>query len=428
MKIGEFAKVCDTRISVLRHYDKEKLLIPVYIDRFTGYRYYSQEQIPVFFRITALKQAGFSLSEIREMIARVNDDTEIIELFDQKEAEIKAMLQNLKSAKKMMLGANVMIHVVFIETEKGIFAKCEKVNANYLKTVYEQMDNVIAASDYQRISVMQLQENSDNKEQELICEVVKLNKEIAPLKENIQLSFENDEAVIGKWETIGEYAVKEEFYEDKECRNNWYYEYPNGIYFLPDGEHYWCYGWTKGKLLIDTGDSSSVNEYEIEEIDGERYMFAAMKSYHYRRGGVPKILVLKQADQTRYSAKDLARKDNIDMPFVDDKRVIGKWKAYDFIAAKEEFSSEGSGEPPIFFKEIEFFEGGSCTSVYGEEVISGDDKQVWTKGFVLRKWNSCACAYEIRTVDDRDYLIIEWKSGDYRWGGFDTDYYVFVRG
>ena len=53
--------------------------------------------------------------------------------------------------------------------------------------------------------------------------------------------------------------------------------------------------------------------------------------------------------------------------------------------------------------------------------------QVWTKGYVLRKWNSSACAYEIRTVDGKDFLIIEWKSGDYRWGGFPTDYYVFVR-
>lgn len=97
MKIGEFAKVCDTRISVLRHYDKEKLLIPVYIDRFTGYRYYSKEQIPVFFRITALKQAGFSLSEIKGMIERVDNNVEIIELFDQKEAEIIPLSKRRKA-------------------------------------------------------------------------------------------------------------------------------------------------------------------------------------------------------------------------------------------------------------------------------------------------------------------------------------------
>lgn len=63
MKIGEFAKVCNTKISVLRHYDKQNLLRPIYIDKFTGYRYYSQEQISIFFRITALKEAGFTLAE-----------------------------------------------------------------------------------------------------------------------------------------------------------------------------------------------------------------------------------------------------------------------------------------------------------------------------------------------------------------------------
>ena len=41
--------------------------------------------------------------------------------------------------------------------------------------------------------------------------------------------------------------------------------------------------------------------------------------------------------------------------------------------------------------------------------------------------NHTACAYEIVTVEDTDYMIIEWKSGDYRWGGYDTDYYVFIR-
>ena len=60
MKIGEFANICNTKISVLRHYDKQDLLKPEYIDRFTGYRYYSKEQIAIFFRITALKKAGFS--------------------------------------------------------------------------------------------------------------------------------------------------------------------------------------------------------------------------------------------------------------------------------------------------------------------------------------------------------------------------------
>jgi len=114
---------------------------------------------------------------------------------------------------------------------------------------------------------------------------------------------------------------------------------------------------------------------------------------------------------------------------VNDPCVIGKWRSVAYLLHKEEFVADGSAEPEkdLFFKEMEFFENGHINAVYGEELIGGDEKQVWTKGFVLRKFNSTACAYEIRRACGIDYLIIEWKSGDYRWGGFDTDYYVFVR-
>ena len=60
MQIGAFAKLCGTKISVLRHYDKTGLLHPDYTDRFTGYRYYAKEQMADFLKISALKAAGFS--------------------------------------------------------------------------------------------------------------------------------------------------------------------------------------------------------------------------------------------------------------------------------------------------------------------------------------------------------------------------------
>ena len=68
MRIGDFAKACKTNISVLRHYDKIGLLKPLYIDRFTGYRYYDQQQIEVFKRISELKSVGFTLAQIRAML------------------------------------------------------------------------------------------------------------------------------------------------------------------------------------------------------------------------------------------------------------------------------------------------------------------------------------------------------------------------
>ena len=53
--------------------------------------------------------------------------------------------------------------------------------------------------------------------------------------------------------------------------------------------------------------------------------------------------------------------------------------------------------------------------------------QTWTKGFVLRKWNHTACAYQLCQIDGVEYLFVEWKSGDYTYGGLEPQYYVFTR-
>ena len=81
MKIGEFAKLCGTKISVLRHYDREGLLEPQHIDKFSGYRYYTSEQILSFYRINALKKAGFSLQEIKEIISGKKTNKEFDAIF-----------------------------------------------------------------------------------------------------------------------------------------------------------------------------------------------------------------------------------------------------------------------------------------------------------------------------------------------------------
>lgn len=230
------------------------------------------------------------------------------------------------------------------------------------------------------------------------------------LHEDVNVPFENDEEVIGKWEIVGETSVNMGGKKRE-------------LFFLPNGEWYWCYSWTKGKFLYNDGASSRVCDYTLENRGDGLYMIIDFKTSI----GID-VITLKKADGKRYTAEEIARKDNIDMPFVNDEKVLGKWKAAGFIESKEDFSPDtlDSGFEP-YFKEIEFLPDGSCTSIYGGETISGGDKQVWTKGYVLRKWNKTACAYEIKKSGGKEYLIIEWKSGDYRWGGYDTNYYVFVR-
>ena len=73
LKIGDFSKLSRVSIRMLRHYDEIGLLTPAMTDAFTGYRYYCEEQLPVIGRITALKDMGFGLSAIKELLVCYDD-------------------------------------------------------------------------------------------------------------------------------------------------------------------------------------------------------------------------------------------------------------------------------------------------------------------------------------------------------------------
>ena len=357
MKIGEFANRCNTQISVLRHYDKKKLLSPVYIDNFTGYRYYSESQIAVFSYIRELKEAGFTLGEIKTILYS-HDSENVRKIVDRNQARLLKMLQNLEALKQRISGGIVM------------------------------------------------------------------EQQYKPFIENLDLPFVNDEQVIGKWIVMPDDPGIDP--SDIPIGNG-----TRELYFLPNGESYWCYGWTKGKFFYRDGYNSFANDYQLEQRDDGLYMTVFFKSFDYPETGEITKIALKKLDSEHYSAAEIARKDDIDKPFVADQQILGRWISVDYLRDKSEKKNyrperkSFSGE--CFFKEIEFFENGLCTSVYGDEVISGEKMQTWTKGYVLRKWNSTACAYEIQQHDGKEYLIMEWKSGDYRWGNMETDYYVFAR-
>lgn len=69
IKIGDFARLSQVSVVTLRYYDEIDLLKPVRVDTFTGYRFYSADQLPRLNRILALKDLGFALDQIRLMLA-----------------------------------------------------------------------------------------------------------------------------------------------------------------------------------------------------------------------------------------------------------------------------------------------------------------------------------------------------------------------
>lgn len=67
-KIGDFSRLGQVSVRMLRHYDDLGLLKPAHIDPFTDYRYYTIEQLPRLNRILALKDLGLALEKIADLL------------------------------------------------------------------------------------------------------------------------------------------------------------------------------------------------------------------------------------------------------------------------------------------------------------------------------------------------------------------------
>ena len=69
LKIGEFSKLSLTTVKALRFYEKEGLLIPAYVDEWTGYRFYETAQLDTAAKIKSYRQLGLSIEEIRSIFS-----------------------------------------------------------------------------------------------------------------------------------------------------------------------------------------------------------------------------------------------------------------------------------------------------------------------------------------------------------------------
>jgi len=67
-QIGLFSRINHITTKTLRHYDELDLLKPEQVDYATGYRYYTNSQLPRLHKILALRQMGLSLTDIKEII------------------------------------------------------------------------------------------------------------------------------------------------------------------------------------------------------------------------------------------------------------------------------------------------------------------------------------------------------------------------
>ena len=66
--IGDFARHGRVSVRMLRHYDATGLLRPAHVDPASGYRHYTAAQLARLNRIIALKDLGFTLQQVRDIV------------------------------------------------------------------------------------------------------------------------------------------------------------------------------------------------------------------------------------------------------------------------------------------------------------------------------------------------------------------------
>ena len=92
-KIGEFSRFCQISVKTLRYYDEIGLLKPSQTDAFSGYRYYTAEQMSRLNKILALKDLGLTLEQIAQLMKEDLPPAQLRGMLRLKQVEIQQRLE-----------------------------------------------------------------------------------------------------------------------------------------------------------------------------------------------------------------------------------------------------------------------------------------------------------------------------------------------
>ncbi len=109
LKIGEFARKNNVTVRALHHYEEIGLLDPAKTDKFTGYRYYDETMGKDIRIINILKELGFSLSEIAELLHIDIDKQHLILRLNEKFTQARI---DLNKAQSRSLGIEQLMQAV----------------------------------------------------------------------------------------------------------------------------------------------------------------------------------------------------------------------------------------------------------------------------------------------------------------------------
>ena len=97
--IGQAAKMTQMTSETLRHYDRIGLVQPSRVDEWTGYRYYSKQDVVRLHTVRALQRMDLSLQEIKEVL-EYDELEEIVDFLNRAEKRQRRKLRPWNTARK----------------------------------------------------------------------------------------------------------------------------------------------------------------------------------------------------------------------------------------------------------------------------------------------------------------------------------------
>ncbi|MFF4765780.1 MerR family transcriptional regulator [Streptomyces sp. NPDC001255] len=107
--IGDFARHGQVSVRMLRHYDALGLLRPARTDPYTGYRFYTADQLSRLNRVIALKELGFSLQEVGRLLAEDVAPAELRGMLRLRQAQLA---QEAAAARARLARVGARLHVI----------------------------------------------------------------------------------------------------------------------------------------------------------------------------------------------------------------------------------------------------------------------------------------------------------------------------
>ncbi len=135
-KIGEFSKLTQISIRMLRHYDELGLLIPAHTDPTSGYRFYTAQQLTRLNRIRALQDLGLSLEQIGILLTDDLSPAEFRAMLLLKQAEVQDRI-----AQEQARLARIALRLQQIEQANDAYdIRLKKLDAQWVASLRDSIE------------------------------------------------------------------------------------------------------------------------------------------------------------------------------------------------------------------------------------------------------------------------------------------------